>query len=254
MFFVWEKILAIPLFFLAPEHIKQPELLAIYAGPSDPQGPTSIIEVKLHRVSEENGPIHNYYVIISPELNTITLNKNIINNIPLKSSKSPVIDPSDYDLKILSQNNDLPSNQAPYLALARHTINLFKPNHETAIIILGSEEVDNFVLETQYYLNTITSRNQTYDRNLMKTPNVGSYFHNDISDIHEDDNQISKNNENKPYYHNFNSNMFMKTIQVNNKRLYQSTIYRVALRACSQVSKWYEQSVLCILCFSSKFF
>ncbi|CAH8605552.1 unnamed protein product [Schistosoma guineensis] len=218
----------------APEHIKQPELLAIYAGPSDPQGPTSIIEVKLHRVSEENGPIHNYYVIISPELNTITLNKNIINNIPLKSSKSPVIDPSDYDLKILSQNNDLPSNQAPYLALARHTINLFKPNHETAIIILGSEEVDNFVLETQYYLDTITSRNQTYDRNLKKTPNLGSYFHDDISDIHEDDNQISKNNENKPYYHNFNSNMFMKTIQVNNKRLYQSTIYRVALRACSQ--------------------
>ncbi|TNN10995.1 Tyrosine-protein phosphatase Lar [Schistosoma japonicum] len=52
----------------APEYIRPPELLAIYSGPPDPYGPTSIIEVKLYRVSEENGPLHNYYVIVSPEL------------------------------------------------------------------------------------------------------------------------------------------------------------------------------------------
>ncbi|CAH8629486.1 unnamed protein product [Schistosoma rodhaini] len=218
----------------APEHIKQPELLAIYAGPPDPQGPTSIIEIKLHRVSEENGPIHNYYVIISPELNTVTTNKNLVNNDLLKSSKSLVIDPSHYDLKSLSQNSDLPSNHAPYLALARHTINLFKPNHETAVIILGSEEVDNFILETQYYLHAQTNRNQTHNRNVKETTDLGSYYQDGTSDIYETDSHISKNNEDKPYYHNFNGDMFMKTIQVNNKRLFQSTIYRVALRACSQ--------------------
>ncbi|CAH8542393.1 unnamed protein product [Schistosoma turkestanicum] len=216
----------------APDYIKPPELLAIYAGPSDPEGPTSIIEVKLYRVSEENGPIHNYYVIISPELNTVTSNQNV----PLKSSNSLIIDASQYDLRTLSQNNDLPSYQAPYLALARHTIDLFEPNHGTAIIILGSEEIDNFILENQYYLHSTTSGNQTNDRSIKKTTDLRSYFPDDHSHIYESDSHTNKINENKPYYYNVNSNMFTKVIQTNNKRLFQSTIYRFALRACSQYS------------------
>ncbi|KAK4468490.1 hypothetical protein MN116_007537, partial [Schistosoma mekongi] len=208
----------------APEYIRPPELLAIYSGPPDPHGPTSIIEVKLYRVSEENGPLHNYYVIVSPELNTITLNQNTINNnLPMKSTNSYNIDASQYDLISLSQNNSLPSNQAPYLALARYTMNLFEPNHEISIVILGSEEIDNFTLRNQYYLNPIVSRNQTFDRNTMK-----------YNDNKNDSSLNNKINEYNTYYSNHYSNMFTKVIQVNNKRLFQSTVYRVALRACSQ--------------------
>ncbi|CAH8619198.1 unnamed protein product [Heterobilharzia americana] len=218
----------------APQYIKPPEILAIYSGPPDPQGATSVIEVKLHRVSEENGPIHNYYIIVSPELNTVESDLNSFNNIHLETSKHPSIDASQYDLKILSQNTDLPSNQAPYLALARHTLNLFQPNHETTIVILGSEETDNFVVQNQYYLHTMNGSNESYEglssqQVYQKTTELMPNFHDITSDTYD---KTGNNIDTNPYYYNYN--MYTKTLQVNNKRLFQSATYRVALRACSQ--------------------
>ncbi|TNN10996.1 Receptor-type tyrosine-protein phosphatase F [Schistosoma japonicum] len=151
----------------------------------------------------------------------------------MKSINSFSIDASQYDLISLSQNNDLPSNQAPYLALARYTMNLFEPNHEISIVILGSEEIDNFILRNQYYLNPIVSRNQTFDKNTKKLNDIDSYFDDDKFDKNES-NLNNKISEYNTYYYNHNSNMLTKSIQVNNKRLFQSTVYRVALRACSQ--------------------
>ncbi|VDQ15731.1 unnamed protein product [Trichobilharzia regenti] len=153
------------------------------------------------------------------------------------------INASQYDLKILSQNIDLPSNQAPYLAMARHTLNLFETNQQhTAIVILGSEEMDNFFIQPQSYLHSmgINNNNHSHERLL---PNQDLRQTTDImSDLDDRDvaaaNHNDKNNvDTGTYYYNRNSNMYAKAIQVNNKRLFQSTIYRVALRACSQVSE-----------------
>nr|CAH8863550.1 unnamed protein product [Trichobilharzia regenti] len=227
----------------APEYVKPPEILAIYSGPSDPHGATLITEIKVYRVSEENGPIHNYYIIVSPELNPVMSDDSRANSIHSKSSEPlSTINASQYDLKILSQNIDLPSNQAPYLAMARHTLNLFETNQQhTAIVILGSEEMDNFFIQPQSYLHSmgINNNNHSHERLL---PNQDLRQTTDImSDLDDRDvaaaNHNDKNNvDTGTYYYNRNSNMYAKAIQVNNKRLFQSTIYRVALRACSQYS------------------
>ncbi|CAH8863677.1 unnamed protein product [Trichobilharzia szidati] len=131
--------------------------------------------------------------------------------------------------------------------MARHTSNLFETNQHTAIVILGSEEMDNFFIQPQNYLHSTGINNHSYERllpnhqDLRRTTDTMANFIHPTSDLDDDGdvaaNHHAKNNvDTGTYYYNRNSNMYAKAIQVNNKRLFQSTTYRVALRACSQYS------------------
>ncbi|VDP68402.1 unnamed protein product [Echinostoma caproni] len=112
-----------------PQVVEAPELEAIHP-PLDSQASSgTLLELRIQRITEQNGPLHEYFVLVAPY--SCATDSNIDFEQP----------PDQFSFATLSNNLRKPVTEAaPYLAIRGSPIDLFKPNHNTAIVILGSEQ------------------------------------------------------------------------------------------------------------------
>ncbi|GAA54688.1 receptor-type tyrosine-protein phosphatase S [Clonorchis sinensis] len=112
-----------------PTFIRTPDLEMVHMAPVDSPTSAILIELRIFRVSEENGPIHEYFVIAAQERCTQTTEHDVLR------------EPDLYTLAELSQSARQALTDGPYLAIFSTTSSLFKPNQEASIVMLGTEQL-----------------------------------------------------------------------------------------------------------------
>ncbi|TPP63867.1 Receptor-type tyrosine-protein phosphatase F, partial [Fasciola gigantica] len=111
-----------------PHLVEPPELEAVHPAPKDSTTGGTLLELRIQRITEQNGPIHEYFVLISPY--------DCANDAGTPTDQLP----DKFTLEDLSDNLLQPGKEyAPYLATRGSPEDLFKQNHNTAIVIVGSE-------------------------------------------------------------------------------------------------------------------
>ncbi|OON23010.1 Protein-tyrosine phosphatase, partial [Opisthorchis viverrini] len=129
-----------------PTFIRTPDLEMVHMAPVDSPTSAILIELRIFRVSEENGPIHEYFVIAAQERCTETTEHNVLR------------EPDLYTLAELSQSARHASTDGPYLAIFSTTSSLFKPNQESSIIMLGTEQLSRLRRLAELPINNSSMR------------------------------------------------------------------------------------------------
>ncbi|CAH8587257.1 unnamed protein product, partial [Dicrocoelium dendriticum] len=110
---------------IKPNEIRPPELEALHPIPIGSSNYSTLVEIRVFRVSGENGPIHRYFVIVAPDG---------------PDRHACTKRPGDLSLNELSENALTPNRELPYLAIATAQHRLFKVNQDSAIVVLGREQ------------------------------------------------------------------------------------------------------------------
>ncbi|CAL8070531.1 unnamed protein product [Calicophoron daubneyi] len=156
----------------APDYVRAPELEAIHSPPRGTSSSGIFIELKVYRTSEENSPIHHYYVLV------LLYEPKFLQKLVLTGPEKA---PHQYDLIQLSNNAQLPENRDSYLAIDATPQELFKENKESAFVMLGSEQLSRVFRE----VNTNESPNIRHARSLSGAPSFGSQSSIDIRAVNK---------------------------------------------------------------------
>ncbi|KAF8561096.1 hypothetical protein P879_01683 [Paragonimus westermani] len=183
-----------------PGFLQAPELEAIHPAVPDTNSAGTLIELRVYRISEENGPIHEYFVIVDAS------EADALN--PTEDSVSSPL-PAQYSLESLSKNARMVRSHEPYLAIATTPAKLFLVNQDSTIVMLGSDHHTKRAAWTKLNDQPEKAENQNENRkrSAHSSPDVLE------SPAHEN-----------------------KNIVAMNKPIDPQLVYRVACRICSRYS------------------
>ncbi|KAA3681442.1 receptor-type tyrosine-protein phosphatase delta [Paragonimus westermani] len=183
-----------------PGFLQAPELEAIHSAVPDTNSAGTLIELRVYRISEENGPIHEYFVIVDASEADVLNSKE-------DSVSSPL--PAQYSLESLSKNARMVRSHEPYLAIATTPAKLFLVNQDSTIVMLGSDHHTKRAARTKLSDQPREAGDQNENRKRS------AHSSSDILEIqdHENTNIIAMN-----------------------KPIDPQLVYRVACRICSRYS------------------
>ncbi|KAF7262011.1 hypothetical protein EG68_00751 [Paragonimus skrjabini miyazakii] len=183
-----------------PRFLQAPELEAIHPAVPETNSAGTLIELRVYRVSEENGPIHEYFVIVDAQ------EANVLNSADDSVS---ITSPAQYSLESLSKNARMVRNHEPYLAIATAPAKLFLPNQDSAIVMLGSDHHIKRAARTmsENQPGKVEEQNERTKRSAQSSSDILG-----IS-THENENIVAMNKPIDPQF-----------------------VYRVACRVCSRYS------------------